>query len=73
MMVPAKTVFVPRVALLPTCQKTLAACAPLIKTTWLLFAAVIRVDPIWKIKTAFEFPWPSKVTRPVIPSEVGSV
>jgi hypothetical protein len=72
MMVPDMTELVPRVALLPTCQKTLAAFAPFIKTT-LLFGEVIRVDPILKIKTAFGSPWPSKVTGPVIASEVGSV
>jgi len=72
MMIPAKAVFVPSVALLPTCQKTFAARAPLIKMTWLL-EAVIRVEPIWKIKTESVFPCPSKVTEPVIPSELGSV
>jgi len=55
MIVPLQTEFAPRVQLLPTCQKTLAACAPLIKKTW-LSAAVIKVDPIWKMKTAFESP-----------------
>jgi len=40
--VPTNVVFVPRVAELPTCQKTLHAWAPLINAT-VLFDAVIRV------------------------------
>ncbi len=50
MMVPLKIESVPRVLLLPTCQNRLSDCAPLIKMTWLL-TAVMRVDPILKIKT----------------------
>ena len=42
--VPANDVLVPRVAELPTCQKTLQACAPLIKLTE-LEGAVINVEP----------------------------
>ena len=72
MMIPAKDEPGPRVALLPTCQKTLAAVAPLIRTTWLP-VVVIRVEPIWKIKMGFEAFRPSKVTGPVIASELGSV
>src|SRR5438128_922092 len=34
MMVPLNAEFVPSVAELPTCQKTLAAVAPLVRTTW---------------------------------------
>ena len=71
-MIPWKAELAPNVALLPTCQKTLEACAPLIKTTWLL-TAVVRDDPILKIKTELGFPWPSNVIGPVIVSEVGSV
>ena len=52
-MVPLKIVLVPRVAELPTCQKTLEATAPPIRTTALLPAAVVSVLPIWKMKTAF--------------------
>src|ERR1700674_5057709 len=37
--------------------------------TWLLPAAVISVDTIWKIQTAFGSPPPSRVRFPVIPSE----
>ena len=42
--VPSKDVLVARVAELPTCQKTLQACAPLIKLTE-LEGAVISVEP----------------------------
>jgi len=54
-MLPLKSVVVPRVAELPTCQKTLQGCAPLISTTRAL-DAVVRVLPIWKMKTLFVFP-----------------
>src|ERR1700694_1905105 len=37
--------------------------------TWLFPAAVISVDTIWKIQTAFGLPPPSRVRFPVIPSE----
>jgi hypothetical protein len=37
--------------------------------TWLLPAAVISVDTIWKIQTAFGLPPASRVRFPVIPSE----
>jgi len=63
MIVPWKAVFVPRVAELPTCQKTLAADAPLISVT-LELLAVVSVLPIWKMKRALELPWPSR-TRAV--------
>ena len=52
------------VAELPTCQKTLQGCAPLTRLTT-LDGAVIRVEPIWKMKTAFGSPWASRVTVPV--------
>ncbi len=65
-MFPLKPVFVPRVAELPICQKTLQDWAPLIRAT-LLFEAVVRVEPIWKMKTAFGSPWASRVTVPVRP------
>lgn len=68
-MVPLKIVLVPRVAELPTCQKTLAAWAPPIRLTTLLLAAVVRVVPIWKMKTAFGLPLPLSVTVPVMPTE----
>ncbi|GHD84980.1 hypothetical protein GCM10010508_06910 [Streptomyces naganishii JCM 4654] len=63
-MLPLKKEFVSRVAELPTCQNTLQACAPLTSRT-LLPGAVIRVEPIWKMKTALGSPWASRVTVPV--------
>jgi hypothetical protein len=65
-MLPAKLEPVPRVAELPTCQKTLHAWAPLMKTTRLA-EAVISVDSVWKMKTASGSPWPSSVRSPVMP------
>jgi hypothetical protein len=64
MMLPWKSVVVPSVAELPTCQNTLHARAPLIRLTP-LFDAVVRVDPIWKMKRAFGFPAASRVRSPV--------
>jgi hypothetical protein len=63
-MFPTKLVVVPRVAELPTCQKTLQAFAPLISSTWLA-DAVVSVLPIWKMKTAFGSPCASRVSVPV--------
>jgi hypothetical protein len=37
--------------------------------TILLPAAVVRVLPIWKMKTAFGLPLPLRVTVPVMPTE----
>src|ERR1700674_5680788 len=54
-MFPLKTELVPKVAELPTCQKTLQALAPLVRTTWLPLP-VVRVDAIWKINTASGLP-----------------
>src|SRR5207253_229235 len=62
-MFPAKTEVVPRVAELPTCQKMLAAWAPPLRMTWRP-AVVVRVDAIWKMKTAFASPWASRVRSP---------
>ena len=59
-MFPAKTEVVPRVAELPTCQKMFAAWAPPLRMTWRP-AVVVRVDAIWKMKTAFASPWASSV------------
>jgi hypothetical protein len=64
MIVPVKLECVPRVAELPTCQKTLQAWAPLTTLT-LLAEAVIRVEEIWNTKTAFGLPWPFKVNVPL--------
>jgi len=65
MMIPAKDEFPPSVALLVTCQKTLAKVAPPIRTIEAP-PSTFRADPTWKIKTAFGFPWPSRVTEPEI-------
>jgi len=62
----------PSVAELPTCQKTLEALAPLISFT-LLPAAVINVEPVWKIHTAFGLPAASSFTMPLREKELGSV
>jgi hypothetical protein len=62
-MVPWKIDFVPRVAELPVCQKTLLACVPPDRITCVL-RMVVSVDPIWKMKTAFASPCPSGVTLP---------
>jgi len=61
--VPTKVEPVPRVAELPTCQKTLHACAPPIRAT-VLFVPVISVLAAWKMNTAFGSPWASSVTVP---------
>jgi hypothetical protein len=59
-MLPTKTVSVPRVAELPTCQNTFAAVAPLARTTDESLA-VVSVLPIWKTYT----PLPLSVRVPV--------
>lgn len=64
---PTKSVAVPNVAELPTCQTTLHACAPLINLTALLLA-VISVEPAWKMNTAFGSPCASSVKVPVRPN-----
>jgi hypothetical protein len=69
MIVPLNDEFVPRVAELPTCQKTLQAWAPLMRLT-LLADAVMSVDAIWKMNTALASPWPSNVTVPLRASEL---
>src|SRR5438105_10633063 len=62
-MLPLNTEPVPRVAELPTCQKTLAALAPPLKITWRP-TVVVRVDAIWKMNTALASPWASSVRSP---------
>ncbi len=64
--VPTKLELVPRVAELPTCQKTLHAWAPPTRVT-VLADAVMRVEAALKMKTAFGSPWASRVRFPVIP------
>ena len=54
-MFPANDVPVPSVAELPTCQNTLPADAPLIRTTDETLA-VVSVLPILKMKTALALP-----------------
>jgi hypothetical protein len=61
---PVKAVPVPSVAELPTCQKALQLCAPLIGRTEALLE-VVSVLPIWKMKTALGLPWPLSVSAPV--------
>jgi hypothetical protein len=67
-MVPTKVEPTPRVAELPTCQKTLHAWAPLMSTT-LLLGEVMSVKPAWKMKTALGSPWASSVSGPVMANE----
>jgi hypothetical protein len=66
MIVPVKVEAVPNTAELPTCQKTLQACASLITLT-LLAVAVISVEATWKMNTALGFPWPFNVKVPLSP------
>ena len=63
MTVPTKVLPVPRVAELPTCQKTLHQVAPLTSDTVLL-EAVIRVEPAWKMKTELALFSPFRVRVP---------
>jgi hypothetical protein len=60
MIVPTKVVVVPRVAELPTCQKTSHACVGSITLTTALLA-VVSVLPIWKTQG----PEPVSVSVPV--------
>jgi hypothetical protein len=69
MIAPTKTEFVPSVAELPTCQKTLEAVAPPVRITWRP-AVVVRLDAIWKMKTALALPWASKVRSPEVTSRL---
>jgi hypothetical protein len=62
--VPTKEVVLPSVAELPTCQKTLHACAPFSRTTDEA-EAVIKVEPAWKMKTALGSPPAFNVRGPV--------
>jgi hypothetical protein len=68
-MLPASAVPVPRVAELPTCQKTPQLDALLIKRTDEALA-VVSVLPILKIKTALGLPCASRVSVPVNWAEV---
>ena len=64
MTLPTRSLFVPSVAELVTCQNTLHGEAPLMKTT-LLFDAVINVEEIWKTNTAAGSFCESSVSAPV--------
>ncbi len=64
-MFPLKVELVPSVAELPTCQKTLQACA-LPRRLTLLLDAVMSVDAILKTKTPLGLAWASSVRVPVI-------
>jgi hypothetical protein len=68
-MLPTKIVAEPSVADDPTAQNTPHGCAPFARMTFAA-VAVIRVDPIWKMNTAFWFPWPSRVNVPVMKAEL---
>jgi hypothetical protein len=63
---PTRCEFVPSVAELPTCQKTLHAVPPL-RTTTALVDAVINVDEALKMNTASGSPNVFSVKVPVIP------
>jgi hypothetical protein len=63
-MLPTKVEFVPSVAELPTCQKTLQAWAPLVRTTELAESVVSVDEGAWKIQTALGSPWASRVSDP---------
>ena len=67
-MLPAKVEFVPSVAELPTCQKTLQARAPFVRTTELA-ESVVSVDGAWKIQTAFGSPCAFRVSAPETSSD----
>src|ERR1700728_4446117 len=57
----------PIVAELPTCQKTLAAWAPLTRITAQVGVVRVKVDEdIWKTQTAFVSPWASRVRFPPV-------
>jgi hypothetical protein len=71
-MVPVKVDPVPRVAELPTCQKTLQAWAPLTRSM-LLAESVVSVEPAWKMKTAFASPCASSVSEPPTSSDDGAL
>jgi hypothetical protein len=62
--VPTKSLVVPIVAELPTCQKTLHAWAPFSSAT-VLPEAVVRVDPARKMKTELASPPPFNVKVPL--------
>ena len=60
---PTKVEDVPNVADVPTSQKTLHACVPLVSVT-VLPLAVLKSEAVSKIKTALGFPPPLRVKLP---------
>src|SRR5436190_1660695 len=62
-MFPFKTELVPSVAELPTCQTMFVGWAPPLRITCRP-AVVVRVEAIWKMKTALVSPWASSVRSP---------
>jgi hypothetical protein len=71
MMVPTKVERIPRVAELPTTQKTLHELAPLMSCTELV-DAVVRLVGAWKTQTELGSFWPSSVRLPVRSIELGA-
>jgi len=69
---PTKEELVPKEADEPTCQKTLQAWAPPVKTTELALA-VMSVDAVLKINTALGSPPASSVKAPVRPKVPAAV
>jgi hypothetical protein len=63
-MFPAKSVPVPSVGELPTCQYTLHG-SPLLIISTVALLAVVSVVPIWKMNTAAESPSAFRVSVPV--------
>jgi len=63
-MFPARAVVAPRVAELPTCQKTPQLSPPLVVTTDELLAVVSEL-PTWKTNSELLFPWKLSVSVPV--------
>ncbi len=68
-MVPWKAEPVPIVAELPTCQKTLQAWAPLVRTTELPESVRSVEEGAWKIQTAFGSPSAFRVSAPLTSSD----
>jgi hypothetical protein len=68
-MVPTKTEDVLMVAELPTCQKTLQAWAPLVRTTELPTSVISVEAGAWKIQTAFGLPCALRVSAPSTSSD----
>ena len=62
--VPKKVLVAPKVADVPICQKTLPACAPLVRATT-AEAAVVKVVAIWNTNLALGFPPALSVRVPV--------